>query len=96
MFLKGNKLGARVKIIERTLRRVVHQNPDKLRAMVEKLIDKAVDGDLAALSIIADRLDGKPTQSIDKNVTHHLVADDRISTVRTELREKASKGLRVQ
>jgi hypothetical protein len=32
----------------------------KLRAIAEQLVDQAVAGDLTAISMVADRLDGKP------------------------------------
>lgn len=36
----------------------------KLRQIAEKLVDKAIEGDLQAIKEIADRLDGKPAQAI--------------------------------
>jgi hypothetical protein len=41
-------------------------NPHRLRAIAEKLIEKAEQGDLQAIREIADRLDGKPAQLIDR------------------------------
>jgi hypothetical protein len=41
-------------------------NPHRLRAIAEKLIEKAEQGDLQAIREIADRLDGKSTQVIDR------------------------------
>jgi len=40
-------------------------NPHRLRAIAEKLIEKAEQGDLQAIREIADRLDGKATQAIE-------------------------------
>ena len=54
------------RLVTSALRRAVAQNPDKLRTACEKVLDDAVDGSLAAFSVIADRLDGKPAQ--DHNV----------------------------
>jgi hypothetical protein len=34
-------------------------------AMARKLIDRGRKGDLAAINVIADRLDGEPTQAIE-------------------------------
>lgn len=65
---KGNK-GAR--LIEEALRRAVTQEDGKrIREGVEKLLDMFAAGDLAAFDRIADRLDGKPHQSVttDLNV----------------------------
>ena len=36
----------------------------KLRRIAEKLVNKAVGGDMAAIKEVADRLDGKPSQII--------------------------------
>ena len=44
--------------------RVLKQNPDKLRAACEKLLDKAVEGDTQAFKEITDRIDGKPIQLV--------------------------------
>jgi hypothetical protein len=40
----------------------------RLDALAEKLVSMAVDGDMQALKEIGDRLDGKPSQSIDANI----------------------------
>ncbi len=48
-----------------TLRRVLLQEDGKkLRALAEKLVARAEEGDIAALKEIGDRLDGKPAQAI--------------------------------
>lgn len=36
----------------------------KLRAIAKKLIDKAEEGDMQAIQMLADRTDGKPAQAI--------------------------------
>jgi uncharacterized lipoprotein YmbA len=36
----------------------------RLRKGIEKQLDKCAEGDLAALQAIADRLDGRPAQSV--------------------------------
>lgn len=36
----------------------------KLRALAEKLRDRALEGDITALKEIGDRLDGKPPQTV--------------------------------
>jgi hypothetical protein len=38
----------------------------RLRVIVEKLLDKAEQGDLQAIRELMDRLDGKPTQAIER------------------------------
>lgn len=61
----GNKNGEKKnRIVGDVLRRVAAQNPKKLRAACEALLDKAVDGDIAAFSQFRDTLDGKPAQMI--------------------------------
>lgn len=52
------------RIVRDTLRKVAAQNPTKLRAACEALLDKAVDGDVGAFGVFRDTLDGKPNQSI--------------------------------
>jgi hypothetical protein len=52
------------RLITDALRRAVVQSPDKLKKACEVLLNKAGEGDLAAFNAIADRLDGKPAQSI--------------------------------
>ena len=36
-----------------------------LRQLARKLVDRALDGDIAALKEIGDRLDGKPAKSVE-------------------------------
>jgi hypothetical protein len=37
-----------------------------LRALARKLVETGLEGDLAALREIGDRLDGKPSQAIER------------------------------
>lgn len=61
---KGNTNAAKEnRLITNALRRVVTQNPDKLRKACEKVLEDAMDGNLHAFTVIADRLDGKPAQT---------------------------------
>jgi len=49
-----------------TLRRAVAQgNGDTLRRIAEKLINKALAGDMWAIKEIGNRLDGRPAQAIE-------------------------------
>ncbi len=52
----------RNRIVGDTLRKVAKQNPEKLREACEKLLDKAVEGDIPAFKEFTDRLDGRPAQ----------------------------------
>ena len=47
------------------LNKIATQNPDKMRQAAEKLLEMAVEGDIAALKEFGDRLDGKVTASVD-------------------------------
>ena len=40
-------------------------NGKKLRALADKLVDKALAGDMTAMKEIGDRLDGKTAQSVE-------------------------------
>lgn len=61
----GNKNGAKAnRMIGDALRRAAAQNPDKLKKACEHFINQAAEGDLAAFKEIADRLDGRPAQSV--------------------------------
>lgn len=61
----GNTNGKKEnRLITDALRRAVVQNPDKLKKACEGILDQAADGNLPAMQFIADRLDGKPGQSV--------------------------------
>lgn len=48
-----------------TIRRaVVQSDAERLRRIAEALLNKAEEGDIAAIKEIGDRLDGKPTQVV--------------------------------
>jgi hypothetical protein len=44
----------------------LRSNPVALRRIAAKLVEKAEEGELAAIREIADRLDGKPAQLVDR------------------------------
>lgn len=62
----GNTNGAKQnRLWGDAIRRAVAQNDSqKLRALADKLIEKAEEGDVSALRELGDRLDGKPAQSV--------------------------------
>ena len=64
----GRPIGSpnREKPFNDALRIALWSNPLRLRRIAEKLAEKAEQGDLAAIREIADRLDGKPAQVIDR------------------------------
>ena len=41
-----------------------HQNPEKLKKIVERLYEDALNGDKKAIDIIAERMDGKPVAEV--------------------------------
>lgn len=71
----GNPGGRRVeKLVADAIRLAANEIDEatgkkKLRVAAEKIVDKAVQGDLAAFNTIADRLDGKPVQDTNLSVT---------------------------
>lgn len=68
----GNPDGARVKarrfgrILDRALLQedAKAEEDHRIRQAIERQMDKAADGDLAAVQFIADRTDGKPEQAV--------------------------------
>jgi|SRR6185369_13183610 len=55
---------------------------DKLRAVADALVAKAMTGDVSAIREIGDRLDGKPMQAIEGDFTHD-VADPLAALLQT-------------
>ena len=64
----GRPIGSlnREKPFNQALLMTLRSNPVALRRIAAKLVEKAEDGELAAIREIADRLDGKPAQMIDR------------------------------
>lgn len=52
---------------------------DKLRAVADALVEKAISGDIAAIKEVADRLDGKVPQGViggeenDNPIVHEIL-----------------------
>lgn len=63
------------RMVTDALRRAAAQNPNKLRNACLKVLENAENGDLAAFKEIADRLDGKPLQSVDVNTKRKSTTD---------------------
>ena len=54
----------------------------RLRVIAEKLAEKAEQGDLPAIQQIADRLDGKPAQTIERgDVTVEVLSDHELFAI---------------
>lgn len=49
-------------------RAIAQDDGKKLRTAADKLLTKAAEGEPWAINMLADRLDGKPTQAIDAKV----------------------------
>jgi hypothetical protein len=56
----------REKAFNDALRIALRARPQSLRRIADKLIDKGEQGDLPSIREIADRLDGRPVQMIDR------------------------------
>ena len=61
---EGNHNATKNKPWTAAINRALAQNPDKLRALADKLIDKAIEGDLPSMKEIGDRIEGKPVTTI--------------------------------
>lgn len=73
-----------------TIRRaVVQADGVRLRRIAEALLDKAAEGDIAAIKEMGDRLDGKVTQVIagPGENGEHLISDVTISLVKANAPE---------
>ena len=61
----GNPHGRPKKQFSEVLQRAIVQDDGKrLRMVIEKLLDKAAEGEPWAVKELADRLEGKPAQSV--------------------------------
>jgi hypothetical protein len=87
----GRPIGSvnREKPFNDALRIALRSHPLRLRKIAEKLTEKAEEGDLAAIRELADRLDGKPAQVIDRR---DALAEELTDA---ELHLIASRGLSV-
>ena len=61
----GNKNNTKNKPFLDAMKRALAQSPHRIAAIVDKVIEKAEEGESWAVKEIADRLDGKPMQSTD-------------------------------
>src|SRR6516225_2667421 len=64
----GRPIGSmnREKPFNQALLMTLRSNPFALRRIAAKLVEKAEEGELAAIREVADRLDGKPVQMLDR------------------------------
>jgi hypothetical protein len=62
--MKGNQ-NAKKKPFTEQMKRFIVQNPEKMERIIEGVFKEAEEGSLAALSMIMDRVEGKPVQATD-------------------------------
>ncbi len=75
-FEKGNQQAAKGKLFDQTLRRAIQQEDGKrLREAAEQLLTQAAAGEPWAIEMLATRLDGRPPQQIDMNLSDERVED---------------------
>jgi len=61
----GNQNAAKSRLFEQTLKRAIAQDDGaRLRKAAEQVLDKAAQGEPWAIGMLADRLDGRPSQQI--------------------------------
>ena len=80
----GRPIGStnREKPFNDALRIELRSNPLALRTIAGKLIEKAEEGELAAIREIADRLDGKPVPVIDhRDVPVREMSDEQLLAI---------------
>ena len=93
----GNPLGRKYKTpVERNLERQAQHHTDMaLGTLVKNLSCGTPAAEVAAAKEILDRGWGKAKQTLDSTVTH-VVTDDRIRSIRDELKQKAPERLQLQ
>lgn len=78
----GNPGGkTKLRILTEDLRKVVAQNPDRVRKISEHVLTEAENGDLAYIQFLYDRLDGKAAQTVDINNTVTVSPSERLSAL---------------
>lgn len=82
-FQRGNTLGAKSRRALKALDLALSSKGSDdiaLRRIMDKVIELATEGERWAVEFIADRLDGKPAQTIDANITDNR-SEEREATV---------------
>ena len=80
----GRPIGSlnREKPFNQALLMTLRSNPVALRRIAAKLVEKAEEGELAAIREIADRLDGKPVQMLDRrDVPLNQLTDEQLLAI---------------
>lgn len=72
----GNKNATKNKPWAEAINRaLLAEDGQKLRALAERLIERAIEGDVPALKEVGDRMDGKPAQAITNADGGNLVLE---------------------
>lgn len=66
------------KLVRDALKAALRQEPEKLKRIVSKWLDKAEEGDMRAINAMTDRLDGKAVQPISGDDENPLEVIHRI------------------
>lgn len=70
---KGNNNYSKRKPWREAIDRAIAQSDGAtLRALADRLIQKALEGDVAALKEVGDRLDGRSVQQVEAKVEGHI------------------------
>ena len=75
-------------------RAIAQEDGKKLRSAAEKLLDAAAAGEPWAINQLADRLDGKPGQSIEMNVRRIAkeLDDDELNRIAAGSRDRTAQA----
>ena len=92
-FQPNNDYGKRVRYVTNAIKRAVHQDDGKkLRSMVDKMMDLAIDGDVSAAVFIRDSLDGKPVASVEIQDDRSTLREYTVAQLMQIIAEQASQG----
>jgi len=89
---KADKLiGDALRVAAKRVQEGDPQGRTKLAIAAEKVVEAAVEGDLAAFKEMADRIDGKAVQQMDVTTTERAVSDmtdDELTLIIRSAKEK--------
>jgi hypothetical protein len=86
----GNKNGVKGKRWEEALRRALSRAGGSvskgLDPIASKVVAAAQAGEIEAIREIANRLDGKPTETVHQTIENHYIFEERVRALRDALR----------
>jgi hypothetical protein len=95
----GRPIGSvnRERPFNQALLMTLRSNPVALRRIAAKLVEKAAEGELSAIREIADRLDGRPVQMLDRRdlTPAELTDAELIAIAAGGLHERNDDGIEV-